>query len=78
MTWTDPRGLDITGGGLPEKSVILSSRNLAMQAGATVDLRGGGNLLAHQWLIGNGGQVDILGSNAAEWLPNAEYRTGTR
>ncbi len=76
VTWTDPRGLDITGGGLPEKRVNLSAWNLAMQAGATVDLRGGGNLVAHQWLIGNGGQVDILGSNASDWLPNAEYRTG--
>jgi len=76
VTWTDPRGLDISGGGLPQKSVNFSAKTISMAAGATVDLRGGGDLFATQWVIGNGGPTDILGTNAQNWLPNAEYRTG--
>lgn len=60
LTWIDPRGIDITAGGLPEKSVTLAARQVTTAAGATVDLRGGGDLFAYRWIEGNGGPDDIL------------------
>lgn len=45
----------------PEKKVELSSDNVDMQAGATVDVSGGGDLLAYEWIEGIGGSTDILG-----------------
>lgn len=60
LTWIDPRGVDITAGGLPEKTVALSAQRIAMAEGATIDLRGGGDLLAYRWVDGNTGHVDIL------------------
>lgn len=58
--WIDPRGVDITASGVPEKNILLSALNLQQDAGATVDLRGGGDLFAYRWLEGNGGSADIL------------------
>lgn len=58
--WIDPRGVDITAGGLPEKSVMLSGGKVSQEAGSTIDLRGGGDLYADRWVSGLGGPVDIL------------------
>ncbi len=84
--WIDPRGVDITAGGLPEKEIILAARNLTQEAGSTIDLRGGGDLYADRWVSGLGGPVDILlstGSFAiipgygADIAPHASYNTST-
>ncbi|MFZ4593387.1 MAG: filamentous hemagglutinin family protein [Verrucomicrobiaceae bacterium] len=75
-SWFDPRGFDITGGGLPEKAINLSAGNIDMRAGSTIDLRGGGDLLAFQWVSGNGGQVDILGQPSGPWTANTAYKAG--
>lgn len=75
-SWFDPRGFDISGGGLPEKAVNLSGANIITQRGSTIDLRGGGDLLATQWKIGNGGPTDILGQPTGAWTSTAQYKAG--
>ncbi|WP_035600950.1 filamentous haemagglutinin family protein [Haloferula sp. BvORR071] len=84
--WIDPRGVDITAGGLPEKSITLSGGNLVQESGSTVDLRGGGDLYADRWVSGLGGPVDILTqsnsyaivpSYGAEYAPYAPYNNST-
>jgi filamentous hemagglutinin family protein len=64
ISWIDPSGFDITTGGVPAKSITLSANKLSFQSGATIDIRGGGNLLAYRWVEGNGGTADILASNS--------------
>lgn len=61
-TWIDPRGVDITASGPPEKIINVSAANISMAATATVYLRGGGDLFAYRWIQGNGGPVDVLES----------------
>ena len=68
--WIDPAGNDITSAGngtngLPAKSVNLSGQTITDQSGATIDLRGGGDLLAYQFVSGTGGTNDILASNSS-------------
>ncbi|MDB6135261.1 MAG: hypothetical protein JWM59_3504 [Verrucomicrobiales bacterium] len=73
LTWIDPRGVDITAGGLPVKSVTIAGQQLDMQSGAAIDLRGGGDLFAWRWVEGNGGAEDILASpNSYAILPDYE------
>ncbi|MCB1276967.1 filamentous haemagglutinin family protein [Prosthecobacter sp.] len=59
-SWIDPRGIDITGGGGPEKAIHLSSLNVTTQTGSVIDLTGGGELYAYRWISGNGGTNDVL------------------
>lgn len=84
--WIDPRGVDITAGGLPGKTITLSGGNLVQEAGSTIDLRGGGDLYADRWVSGLGGPVDILtNSNSfaiipsygADYAPYAAYNAST-
>jgi len=60
--WIDPVGNDITAGGLPQKSIHIAGANIVEQHGATIDIRGGGDLIAYQFQQGVGGSTDILGS----------------
>lgn len=56
--------------GTPGKNVQLTSPNLKLQSGATVDLSGGGNLYAYEWVPGTGGTQDRLaGSGNASNIP---------
>jgi filamentous hemagglutinin family protein len=64
-SWIDPAGMDITAGGVPQKSIQLSAGKLVTRAGSTVDIRGGGNLYAYRWISGQGGTQDILASNGS-------------
>ncbi|WP_395736206.1 filamentous haemagglutinin family protein [Prosthecobacter sp.] len=64
-SWIDPLGQDITGGGLPTKAVNTSATSITAQTGATIDLRGGGDLYAYRWVSGTGGTVDILANSGA-------------
>ena len=84
--WIDPRGVDITAGGLPEKSITLSGGNITQEAGSTIDLRGGGDLYADRWVSGLGGPVDILANShsfavipsySADYAPYAAYNDST-
>ncbi|HET6406391.1 MAG TPA: filamentous hemagglutinin family protein [Chthoniobacteraceae bacterium] len=75
-TWIDPRGVNVTVGGLPEKRVVVSGDNVVKKAGSTIDLRGGGDLLAFRWVPGSGGSVDILGTATATWSTDAQYSAG--
>lgn len=63
--WIDPSGLNITTGGVPAKSITLSANKVSFKSGATIDIRGGGNLLAYRWVSGNSGTNDILASTSA-------------
>jgi filamentous hemagglutinin len=80
--WIDPRGVDITAGGLPEKTITISGLNLDQQAGSTIDLRGGGDLYADRWEPGLGGRTDLLLSDTrfailpdygSDFVPYAPY-----
>lgn len=46
---------------MPDKRVSLRSADIDMQAGAEVDISGGGDTLAYEWIEGIGGSRDILG-----------------
>jgi filamentous hemagglutinin len=45
---------------LAEKSIRTQAANIDMQAGATIDLSGGGDLQAYEFSVGPGGSRDIL------------------
>jgi len=49
----------------PEKRLVLNGKNLALNDGAKVDLSGGGDLYAYEFITGPGGSVDVLDANAA-------------
>jgi filamentous hemagglutinin family protein len=63
--WIDPLGRDITTAGPPTKNVSIGGVNVSLNAGATIDLRGGGDLYAYQWIQGNGGSTDVLATNTS-------------
>ncbi|RRJ94968.1 filamentous hemagglutinin N-terminal domain-containing protein [Opitutaceae bacterium TAV4] len=44
----------------PEKTVTLNGRNIDVQAGAVIDLSGGGDITAAEFVPGTGGSRDIL------------------
>ncbi len=64
-SWIDPAGNDITISGLPGKKINLAATGLTTEDGATIDIRGGGDLHAYRWVAGNGGLTDILGSTTS-------------
>jgi filamentous hemagglutinin family protein len=45
---------------LPEKSIRMEAASIDMQAGAKLDLAGGGDLQAYEFTVGPGGSRDIL------------------
>lgn len=53
-------GADTTVSTLEGKALRASGQTIAMQAGAVVDLSGGGDLQAHEFTVGPGGSADIL------------------
>jgi len=44
----------------PAKGLVLSGANVTRAAGSTIDLRGGGDLQATEWIQGKGGSRDTL------------------
>jgi len=86
-SWIDPAGIDITGGGVPTKNIVLGATHLVTQKGSTIDIRGGGDLYAYRWVSGQGGTADILASTTnsfavlpgyqANYAPFAPFNTGT-
>ncbi|WP_367155891.1 filamentous haemagglutinin family protein [Methylomonas sp. HYX-M1] len=49
----------------PEKSLLLQAPDVELAAGSTVDLSGGGDLYAYEFLTGAGGTYDYLDPNSA-------------
>jgi filamentous hemagglutinin family protein len=44
----------------PAKSISIAANNVSLDQGATIDLRGGGELQASEWVPGTGGTVNVL------------------
>ena len=70
VSWIDPAGNDITAAGnganaIPAKAIHLAAANVTDDAGAVVDLSGGGDLYAYRFVSGTGGTVDILASSGS-------------
>ena len=55
-------------GAVPVRDVTLGGSAVTVAAGATVDLQGGGDLYAYEWVPGTGGSIDALASNAVPGL----------
>src|SRR5262249_38595882 len=45
---------------VPSKGLVLAGSSVTRAAGSTIDLRGGGDLQAAEWIPGNGGSRDTL------------------
>jgi filamentous hemagglutinin family protein len=66
-------GSDInTVSAVPAKQVTVSAPNVTVQSGATINIEGGGNLYAYEWVPGTGGTYDRLSSNPT----TAGYQAG--
>ena len=50
----------------PEKHIALTAPNIALEKHAKIDLSGGGNLYAHEFITGPGGSIDSLDASATE------------
>ena len=74
-TWIDPRGVNVSLAGMPEKKVAISAASVVQEPTSKIDLRGGGDLMAYRWISGTGGSIDILGSPSV-WRPGSNYSAG--
>lgn len=54
--------------GIPQRSVLLNAPALTIAKGATVDLQGGGDLQAYEWIPGTGGTVNSISPGAIPGL----------
>ncbi|MDD5277032.1 MAG: filamentous hemagglutinin family protein [Methylovulum sp.] len=54
----------------PEKRLTLNGKDVALKNGAKVDLSGGGDLYAYEFITGPGGSTDVLDANAAGYTQN--------
>jgi hypothetical protein len=54
--------------GLPAKQVTLAAPNVALQVGSTIDVQGGGNIYAYEWVPGTGGSKDALAAGVVPGL----------
>lgn len=55
-------------GTLPERDIALQGDAVSIAASATVDLSGGGDLYAYEWVPGTGGSTDALAAGARAGL----------
>jgi filamentous hemagglutinin len=63
-SWFDPAGTNITVTGPPDKEINIAGANVYSDAGSTINVSGGGDLLGSLFVSGTTGTVDILGSAA--------------
>ena len=54
--------------GIPQRQVSLNAPSISIAKGATVDLQGGGDLYAYEWVPGEGGSTDALANSAVSGL----------
>jgi filamentous hemagglutinin len=54
--------------GIPQRQIQLQAPSVSIAAGATVDLRGGGDLYAFEWVPGSGGTTDALANGSVPGL----------
>ena len=59
----------------PSKQIALNGADLALDAGAGIDLSGGGHLQAAEWVAGTGGTRDVLAQYGTSYQNGA---TGTQ
>jgi len=76
LSWVDPSGVNITAAGLPQKTVSVLGDRITLSSGATVDVRGGGDLYSFRWVPGPGGSVDLTRGTPDAWNSGAEYVAG--
>jgi filamentous hemagglutinin len=62
-TWEYLNGLN-TITAVPTKGINLTAPNVVLEHSSQVDLQGGGDLYAYEWVPGTGGSVDALASPA--------------
>ncbi|WP_258002316.1 filamentous haemagglutinin family protein [Burkholderia sp. WAC0059] len=60
--------------GAPAKYIGISGNNVSLNSGATIDLSGGGDLQAEEWVSGTGGTRDVLAQYNVSYTNSA---TGT-
>jgi filamentous hemagglutinin family protein len=75
-TWIDPSGTDITTIGLATKTINLNGGSISVSQGSSLNLRGGGDLKALDWVSGLGGTLNILGSPSGAWNAHTDYNQG--
>jgi filamentous hemagglutinin len=63
--YTTPGGV-ATITGVPGKEVSLTAPKIQLQPASTVDLQGGGNLYAYEWVPGTGGSKDLLAGSGKD------------
>ena len=82
--WVDPMGVDVSATGLPLKQLTLGGRDVQVDSGAVLDIRGGGDAFAYRWISGVGGTQDLLGQDTGfavvpgyglEYAPYAPFTT---
>ena len=64
--------------GIPTRTVTLSAPSVTLSKSSTVDLTGGGDLLAYEWVPGTGGTVDALSANDSSAAGLYAILPGTR
>ncbi len=83
-SWIDPFGTDITLSGLGGKGITVSALSVVTRPGSVLNIQGGGDVYAYQWVSGLGGSSDILASNgnfavipgySASYAPYAPFST---
>ena len=57
---TSPNNPPTTISAAPEKKILVDAPSVNVAAGSTIDIRGGGNLHAAEFVVGSGGSHDIL------------------
>ncbi|MFZ4774691.1 MAG: filamentous hemagglutinin family protein [Terrimicrobiaceae bacterium] len=76
LSWIDPRGVNVTVNGLPQKRISIAGNSVTTESGSVIDIRGGGDLLAYRWVSGTGGSQDLLGETAGDWGEGTSYEAG--
>jgi filamentous hemagglutinin len=51
---------------LPESIIVLNAPNINENSGSVLDLTGGGDLFAYEWIKGLGGSTDVLANTASQ------------
>lgn len=76
FSWIDPRGVNVTTTGLPEKAVAVTGVDVTTHTGSTIEIGGGGDFYGFRWISGVGGSTDILRTATQEWNAGTTYEAG--